>query len=127
MYINPSSLDTEQLSYKPTTPLEWAKQALLQANAAKTKAIDKMKRKCPWSFLAVSARMASYTVFSKHNGKMMFVKMKLKDVPEGAVIHIDSHRDQEQLDGKCKSRNANPIYKGHPRSAKLKGLGRRLR
>jgi len=43
MYIDPSSLDNEQPSYKPTTPLEWAMQALLQANTAKTKAMAKMK------------------------------------------------------------------------------------
>jgi len=43
MYIDPSSVDKEKQSCKPKTPLEWAKQALLQANSAPTKAIAKMK------------------------------------------------------------------------------------
>lgn len=42
MYIQQSSVN-EQPSYKPETPLEWAEQALLQANSTPTKAIAELE------------------------------------------------------------------------------------
>ena len=37
MFIDAGSVNTEQLSYKPTTPLEWEEQTLLQANSKPAK------------------------------------------------------------------------------------------
>jgi len=42
MYIHPDTAE-EQLSYIPKTPLEWAEQALLQANSKPTKSIAEME------------------------------------------------------------------------------------
>jgi len=43
MYIDPDSITEEQVSYRPKSPLEWAEQALLQANSKPTKAIAQME------------------------------------------------------------------------------------
>ena len=43
MYIHPDIITEDQVSYRPKTPLEWAEQALLQANSQTTKAIAEME------------------------------------------------------------------------------------
>ena len=43
MYIDPDSITEEQVSYRPKSPLEWAHQALIQANSKPTKAIAQME------------------------------------------------------------------------------------
>lgn len=43
MYIHPDIITEDRVSYRPKTPLEWAEQALLQANSKPTKAIAEME------------------------------------------------------------------------------------
>jgi hypothetical protein len=43
MYIDPDIITENQESYRPKTPLQWAEQALLQANSKPTKTIAQME------------------------------------------------------------------------------------